>query len=71
MIIAIASQKGGTGKSSTAISVGAGLSRKGRKVLLVDIDSQANSSKVLMPDYPGVPVEKTITSGHTVSCYLF
>jgi chromosome partitioning protein len=62
MIISIASQKGGVGKTSTAISLAAGLARKGKKTLLVDIDSQANSSKVLLPDYPELPVEKTIVS---------
>src|SRR3954451_3265656 len=60
MVISIASQKGGTGKTSTSISLSAGLAHKGKKVLLVDIDSQANSSKVLLQDYPKVPKEQTI-----------
>lgn len=62
MIISVASQKGGVGKTSTAISLAAGLARKGKRTLLIDIDSQANSSKVLLPDYSELPVDKTIVS---------
>src|SRR5947209_11813883 len=60
MVISIASQKGGTGKTSTSISLSAGLARKGKRVLLIDIDSQANSSKVLLPEYPKIPKDQTI-----------
>ncbi|GGS82933.1 ParA family protein [Streptomyces cinerochromogenes] len=60
MVIAIASQKGGVGKTSSAISLAAGLAYKGKRVLLIDIDSQANSSKVLLPDYPRIEKNQTV-----------
>ena len=59
-VYSIASQKGGTGKSSTSISLSAGLARRGKKVLLIDIDSQANSSKVLLPQYQELKKDQTL-----------
>ena len=53
-VYAVVNQKGGVGKTTTTVNLGAALAQKGKRVLLIDIDAQANLTAHL-----GIPADET------------
>ena len=46
-VFSIANQKGGVGKTTTTVNLGAGLARLGVPTLIIDLDAQANATSAL------------------------
>lgn len=65
--IAIINQKGGVGKSTTALSIGAGLQARGKDVLFVDLDAQGNLSYELRANGTGYGAAGILTRPETIT----
>lgn len=64
LTLAVAGGKGGTGKTTVAVHLAVGLARRGRRVLLADLDPQGSASTWLLPEIPPGPGAAEALRGH-------
>ena len=70
MILSISNQKGGVGKTTSAINISAGLALKGKKVLLLDLDPQGNATSGLGLEKDNMGIYDVMINGEDISSVI-
>lgn len=71
LVIAVANQKGGVGKSTTAAAIGAAMHTKGAAVLLVDLDGQCNLTSTLLDATPALTAYEVLTGSTHITNAIY
>jgi chromosome partitioning protein len=68
-VIALSNHKGGVGKTTSTVNIGAGLAKRGKRVMLIDMDPQANLSQCFGVQEPEYTVYGALTGEHDLKPY--
>ena len=68
-VIAFSNQKGGVGKTTSAVNVGAALARQGKRVILIDLDSQGNMTQGLGIENPDFTINGLLFHEQPIHAY--
>jgi len=69
-VIAVCNQKGGVGKTTTAVNLGVYLAAMGRRILLVDFDPQANATSALVREFPELTIYHALAGKHSPEVFI-